>query len=178
MAWTAVRTWVTGELVSSAIMNQHVRDNLDALRNLMPTSSVRRTTSQSIANTTWTTVSWQTEDYDSGAGLVDWDGSGALSLRELGVYLVCANVSWDSANVNGDRVLELHHAYPTSQDSMIAAAWLTAQDGGFYLHCATVLRGGAAANVYVYARVWQDSGVAVNVVATQSLPNFAAVKIA
>lgn len=28
MAWTAPRTWTTGELVTAAIMNTHVRDNL------------------------------------------------------------------------------------------------------------------------------------------------------
>ena|SRR3990167_483290 len=28
MAWTAPRTWVTGEVVTAAIMNAHVRDNL------------------------------------------------------------------------------------------------------------------------------------------------------
>ena len=28
MAWTAARTWTTGELVTAAIMNTHVRDNL------------------------------------------------------------------------------------------------------------------------------------------------------
>ena len=30
MAWTAPRTWVTGELVTASIMNTHVRDNLIA----------------------------------------------------------------------------------------------------------------------------------------------------
>lgn len=28
MAWTAPRTWVTGEIVTAALMNTHVRDNL------------------------------------------------------------------------------------------------------------------------------------------------------
>lgn len=28
MAWTAPRTWTTGELVTAAMMNSHVRDNL------------------------------------------------------------------------------------------------------------------------------------------------------
>lgn len=28
MAWTDPRTWVTGEMVTAAMMNQHVRDNL------------------------------------------------------------------------------------------------------------------------------------------------------
>lgn len=32
MAWTAPRTWVAGELVTAALMNTHVRDNLTELR--------------------------------------------------------------------------------------------------------------------------------------------------
>ncbi len=32
MAWTTPRTWVTGELVTAAIMNTHVRDNEDYLK--------------------------------------------------------------------------------------------------------------------------------------------------
>jgi hypothetical protein len=31
MAWTAPRTWVTGEIVSSSQMNTHVRDNFNAV---------------------------------------------------------------------------------------------------------------------------------------------------
>ncbi len=31
MTWTAPRTWVTGEVVTSTIMNTHVRDNLIAI---------------------------------------------------------------------------------------------------------------------------------------------------
>lgn len=31
MAWTTPRTWTTGEVVTAAIMNTHVRDNLDDL---------------------------------------------------------------------------------------------------------------------------------------------------
>jgi microcystin-dependent protein len=31
MTWTTPRTWVTGEIVTSAIMNTHVRDNLQAV---------------------------------------------------------------------------------------------------------------------------------------------------
>lgn len=32
MAWTAPRTWVTGEIVTSALLNTHVRDNLRYLK--------------------------------------------------------------------------------------------------------------------------------------------------
>ena len=34
MAWTTPRTWVTNELVTAAIMNAHVRDNLGQIRYL------------------------------------------------------------------------------------------------------------------------------------------------
>ena len=31
MAWTTPRTWVTGELVTAALMNTHLKDNLNAI---------------------------------------------------------------------------------------------------------------------------------------------------
>ena len=34
MAWTTPRTWVAGELVTAAMMNAHVRDNLNALHQM------------------------------------------------------------------------------------------------------------------------------------------------
>ncbi len=34
MAWTAPRTWVTGEVVTAALMNTHVRDNLADLHQI------------------------------------------------------------------------------------------------------------------------------------------------
>lgn len=46
MAWTAPRTWVTGEVVTATMMNTHVRDNL--LASLGPTVS-----SVAALNTAW-----------------------------------------------------------------------------------------------------------------------------
>lgn len=34
MAWTAPRTWVAGEVVTAALLNTHVRDNLSYLKDL------------------------------------------------------------------------------------------------------------------------------------------------
>jgi hypothetical protein len=36
MAWTIPRTWVPGELVTASMMNIHVRDNLNAIKNWLP----------------------------------------------------------------------------------------------------------------------------------------------
>ncbi len=32
MAWTAPRTWVTGEIVTESMLNTHIRDNLEFLK--------------------------------------------------------------------------------------------------------------------------------------------------
>ncbi len=40
MAWTAPRTWVTGETVTAAIMNTHVKDNLTALKSAAGTRQI------------------------------------------------------------------------------------------------------------------------------------------
>jgi len=57
MAWTTPRTWVAGEVPTAAIMNAHVRDNLNALKD--PPQAVAEnynatlsTTSTSFANIT------------------------------------------------------------------------------------------------------------------------------
>lgn len=60
MAWTTPRTWNAGEVVTAALMNLHVRDNLNVLKTsiwddglLKPPGFVRKTADQSfISNTT------------------------------------------------------------------------------------------------------------------------------
>jgi hypothetical protein len=49
MVWTAPRTWTDGELVTAAIMNPHVRDNLLAVG---PHLIVRKSADESIASST------------------------------------------------------------------------------------------------------------------------------
>lgn len=47
MAWTAPRTWVTSEVVTAAVMNAHVRDNLTALNGY-----VLKTADESVTSST------------------------------------------------------------------------------------------------------------------------------
>lgn len=58
--WTTPRTWAVGELVTAAMMNQHVRDNLDWLKTpisaLATWSSNFTTTSASYVDITSATV--------------------------------------------------------------------------------------------------------------------------
>ena len=65
MSWTTPRTWVAGEVVTAAIMNTHVRDNLSALRSPV-TFGARRSTNQAMNNGADTKVQFATEDFDVG----------------------------------------------------------------------------------------------------------------
>ena len=54
MSWTAPRTWVTGEIVTAAIMNTHIRDNqVDLDRRTSPTEATVNT-GQSTSSTSYT----------------------------------------------------------------------------------------------------------------------------
>lgn len=57
MAWTTPRTWSTGELVTAAVLNTHVRDNLNAIGNpwtAYTPSWTAATTNPSLGNGTAT----------------------------------------------------------------------------------------------------------------------------
>lgn len=54
MSWTAPRTWVTGEIVTAALLNTHLRDNVNDLdRRTSPSGSVVAT-SQTTTSTSYT----------------------------------------------------------------------------------------------------------------------------
>jgi len=48
MGWTLPRTWVQDELVTPALLNTHLRDNLNALSHLV----VRKTSNESVVSST------------------------------------------------------------------------------------------------------------------------------
>lgn len=53
-AWTANRSWIAGEIVSAALMNQYVRDNLDWLKT--PTANAPATFATNFTTTSATLV--------------------------------------------------------------------------------------------------------------------------
>lgn len=54
MAWTTPRTWSTGEVVTSTIMNTHVRDNLTDLDRRTTSTAATVSTSQTTTSTSYT----------------------------------------------------------------------------------------------------------------------------
>lgn len=71
MAWTTPRTWVTGEIVTAALMNLHVRDNLNWIYDRRQEFAIYRyqvasgTGAVNITNLSWQTVPLNTEVTDT-----------------------------------------------------------------------------------------------------------------
>ena len=88
MAWTAPRTWVTGEVVTASIMNAHVRDNLKALAaDYVETMSAPWTTLTPVANQVYlvrcrivgsktvTSINWECETSSGNANHAIYNSS-------------------------------------------------------------------------------------------------------
>lgn len=175
MAWTAPRTWVVGEIVTAAMLNSNVRDNLLALRD-PPACAVRRVVSYSVPDSTSTNIDLDTEDTDT-------DGMWALSpqptritIQTTGFYLFGAMVLFDGSST-GHRQLWVDWTYNsgagnvTAADTGRRAAWITTPvrltvSAGRYLQAGDYLR----------LWVWQNAGGALLVLASDISPNLWAVR--
>lgn len=98
MAWTAPRTWVTGELVTAAQLNEQVRDNTDFLHN-RPRARVYRSAGQTFTSGAPGGVVFDAVGYVTTGWVL---GGGLLAVPVDGVYLVTAVVTF-AANTTGIR---------------------------------------------------------------------------
>src|SRR5690554_5024964 len=56
MAWTTPRTWVASELVTATLLNTHLRDNLNALKNPSVTRRTETAGTFTTSSTSFVTV--------------------------------------------------------------------------------------------------------------------------
>lgn len=122
MAWTAPRTWVTGETITTVIMNQHIRDNLLALLTV-PVAKMQRTAGAgtSIPNTgVETLVVLDTSILDTDS-MVDI-ANNRLNVNTAGKYIIGGLVSYTStADTTGYRAGKIRHT--RSGTPTIIAEW-------------------------------------------------------
>jgi hypothetical protein len=100
--WTAPRTWATGELVTAAILNTHVRDNLEFLKTPPTTSFIAdqgsdyTSTTTSFANVNATDLALVITT-SGGDVLLGFSGSALIASGTL--FL---DVDMDGARIGGD----------------------------------------------------------------------------
>lgn len=101
MPWTTPRTWTTGELVTKAIMDTHIRDNQLFLYT-PPMAHVFNSAGISIPNNSVTALSFDSERYDTDGIHSPTTYPTRLTCNTAGVYLLTANIRW-ALNANGHR---------------------------------------------------------------------------
>jgi hypothetical protein len=89
MAWTAPRTWVTGEVVTAPIMNTHVRDNFNALSGHAHTGAAGDGSATAVMRLAGSN---NTEGTTTSTSAVDIVTVSSLSIATDAVILVTANL--------------------------------------------------------------------------------------
>ncbi len=95
MAWTSPRTWTTGELVTKAIMDTHVRDNLNAVHmtqvTALPGSPFDGQLIAFCDSTSAPTYVWQLRYNASFATSFKWEFIGGSNFRSVETDISFAN---------------------------------------------------------------------------------------
>lgn len=163
MAWTAPRTWVAGETLTAALMNTHVRDNLNWLENDSPRCGALRDTNQSIPNSSLTTISYTgTDEFDVGA-MHDPGGGNPSRLTVPsgggGIYLCISTVTWAATGSATNVELQFYKngvAVASGKDTS------PANTGGASNQGITLMMPLVATD-FIESKVFHTAGAAVNV---------------
>lgn len=116
MTWTSPRTWNPGEVVTAALLNEQLRDNLQSLYDARTMGArVYRTINQSLPTATESVISFTNVLYDP-QGLFDFGTATRLTAILSGVYLISGHVEFEnvsalarvSLQVNGTTIIASH----------------------------------------------------------------------
>lgn len=144
----------TGDALRTALSK--INDNFDELYTDV-SARVTHTTSQSLANSAYTTLVFDTETFDSG-GLHDPTTNSARFTSNDGGLFVISGTCEISANATGRRILRIMQGVTERARQTVMA--ITTSGGTTVLNVTTVMR--LAAAEYVTLEVFQDSGGALN----------------
>lgn len=126
-----------------------------------PTLLLHRTTTQSIANSTDTAVSWSSAAANTGPN--NWWSSGTdITLPWAGMYLFCIGVNWAS-DADGDRVVHLNESTTIAVANFRAGNAIKGgtTESGRAQTVSCVIETAAAGTVYKVV-VWHNAGAALN----------------
>ncbi len=124
---------------------------------MLPAVQVAKSTTQSIANATITTLTWDIENFDTDAIHDTVTNNSRLTARRAGKYVIFMNVIFSSNNTGGRQLL-IRKNGATQLWSNFFANTLGGQD---QLLTATIAD--LAANDYVEGQVWHSAGTPIDV---------------
>lgn len=113
MAYSAPRTWVTGDIISISHLNSYVRDDQKFLY-YPPRAKWVSTAAQNLVDSTSTTVTYSTEVFDTDNMLDSAVSVAAIYVNTNGLYLTGAYWQWQIvAGGTGRRIARVYHKWNT-----------------------------------------------------------------
>lgn len=159
MAWTTPRTWVAGEVLTSTLLNTHVRDNLNFLYSGRPAARATLPSAQTIPNATWTIIGLAGESWDYGnLHDVSTNNHELVLTAYPGRWIVVAyaEVVAGGGTIRGIRILNPSTGVEADRHQVPIS-------GNFSEFSVTTIFDSSPYNPsYVYMQVYQDSGGALN----------------
>lgn len=132
----------------------------------------RRVANQSIATTTITSISWDTEDFDSDGFLTPTNATLTIPTGLAGIYMLTASVEWQSDPIDAGEAVGLWVQWEISGASQIT--YTESLDGnivaiGGILHQGITAMKALSAADTITVRVYQRTAGSVNLKANCSL---------
>jgi hypothetical protein len=177
MAYATPRTWVAGDVLTAAQLNQDIRDNVGFLAN-PPACRIYHNADQSIPHNVATTIlAFNSERYDTDTMHDTVTNNSRITFTTAGLYVVTLNVAIGASN---DNIMVLA-GIRLGGTTLIAQQITTTQaqtDEHYYVSVATIYKFTAAQYVEATVRHKGTLAAAKNVMALgNSSPEFAATRI-
>jgi hypothetical protein len=150
MAWITPKDWADNELVTAEKLNEQLRDNLKFL--YAPAAArVHRTTSKSVADSTWTSIGFDAERFDTEDIHDNVTDNTRLTCKTAGRYLIFGHATFGS-NATGVRKAHI------LLNGATTIAELTTPGGSISSAASVTTIYELAVDDYVELEVYQNSG--------------------
>jgi hypothetical protein len=150
------RTWSVGDLASAAVLNTEIRDTVNYIAG-PPIFIAKQAVAQSIASSTFTPITFTTEEVDNYAGHSNSTNTSRYTAQLAGWHHVLGVVQW-TANVTGRRVGALYVNGSIVRQTEIVTVTTATGTTTNIVETALYLNVGD----YVEAVGWQSSGAALS----------------
>jgi hypothetical protein len=152
----APRTWSVGDLATGTVLNTEIRDTVNYLAG-SPLFVAKQAVAQSIANGTFTPITFTTEEVDNYAGHSNVTNTSRYTAQLAGWHHVLGIVQW-AVNATGRRVGALYVNGTIVRQTEIATVTTASGTSTNIIESALYLNVGD----YVEAVGWQSSGAALS----------------
>lgn len=125
-------------------------------------AKVRKTTAQSINNSTATLLTWDSEDFDTDTIHDTSSNTSRLTATTAGKYLLIANIVFSSNNT-GNRQILIYKNGSSTGDSLLWGNSGGGEDQTLFTSLYDL-----SSSDYLECYVWQDSGTSINVTTSSS----------